>query len=170
MSFKKIGTILKPFGLEGRLLIRLENVDAEFLRSLKNVYWGTGSEAEDVSEIVGLDEDGKKMVLNLKSITSRNMAERLRNASLFLPENSVNKKGRAPEAEHPFTGFTVRDPEGKNLGKIFRIEPYPAQDMLIVLKDEKEWMVPWVESFVVEIDVDNKILILDLPEGLLYED
>ncbi|MDK2975639.1 MAG: rRNA processing protein RimM [Candidatus Marinimicrobia bacterium] len=170
MSFKKIGTILKPFGLEGRLLIQLESVDAEFLRSLKNVYWGHGSTAEEVSDISSLAIQSKKIILGLKQVTNRHSADQLRHATLFVPAEIV------PEPKRPYPGYTqyigygIRDRQGHFLGKILRTESWPAQDMLIVQHGEDEKMIPLTNDFLVGIQEDRQEFIMDLPEGLLDED
>ena len=170
MSFKKIGTILKPFGLEGRLLIRLENVDTEFLCSLKNVYWGHGSTVEEVSEISSLSIRPQKIILGLKQVTNRHEADKLRKATLFVPSEMI------PEIEDPNTGYTryvgyeIRDLQGNFLGEILRVESWPVQDMLIVQRGEKEIMVPLTDDFLVDILEDKQEFIMDLPEGLLDED
>lgn len=170
MSFKKIGTILKPFGLEGRLLIRLENVDTVFLCSLKNVYWGHGSTAEEVSEISSLSIHPQKIILGLEQVADRHKAEQLRQANLFVPAEIV------PEPEDPqagyaqYIGYGIRDRQGHFLGKILRIESWPAQDMLIVQYGEDEKMIPLTDNFLVDILEDRQEFIMDLPEGLLDED
>ncbi len=170
MSFKKIGTILKPFGLEGRLLIRLENVDTEFLCSLKNVYWGHGSTAEEVSEICSLVILPQKIILGLKQVADRHKADQLRQATLFVPAEMMP----GPENPHggyaQYTGYGIRDKLGHFLGKILRVESWPAQDMLIVQHGEDEKMIPLTDDFLVDILEDRQEFIMDLPEGLLDED
>ncbi len=170
MSFKKIGTVLKPFRLEGRLLIRLENVDTEFLCSLKNVYLGTAAEVEDVAEINGIQERGNKIILTLKEVQNRNDAEKLRGTGLFLPEDILKDNGSQPEEVTSLTGYSVLNSKGKVLGKIRRIDSYPAQEMLIMQNHEKEWMIPLVEEYIVSIEPEEGVMILDLPEGLVDED
>lgn len=56
------------------------------------------------------------------------------------------------------------------MGEILRVESWPAQDMLIVQKGEKEIMVPLTDDFLVDILEDKQEFIMDLPEGLLDED
>ncbi len=170
MSFKKIGTILKPFGLEGRLLIRLENVDTEFLCSLKNVYWGRGSTVEKVSEISSLIIRPRRIILGLEAVTNRDEADKLRQATLFLPADMVPETDNDTDDHDRYTGYGIRDRNGKFLGEVLRVESWPAQDMLIIQRGEEEKMVPVADDFLVDVNPDKQELIMDLPEGLLDED
>jgi 16S rRNA processing protein RimM len=43
----------------------------------------------------------------------------------------------------------------------------PGQDLLSVDKDGKEVLVPMVKQIIISIDVDQKRIVIDPPEGLL---
>ena len=51
----------------------------------------------------------------------------------------------------------------------YRIEVIenPAQDILIVMVGEKEVMVPLTEALLLGINQDEKLIQMDIPEGLL---
>ncbi|MNT82127.1 16S rRNA-processing protein RimM [compost metagenome] len=53
------------------------------------------------------------------------------------------------------------------LGEILEVNEYPQQFVATVLYQETEILFPLNEDFIVEIDDEEKILTLDLPEGLL---
>ena len=46
----------------------------------------------------------------------------------------------------------------------------PSQEMLVVVKDSAEFLIPFVESIVPTIDIDKKLIVIDPPEGLLAQD
>lgn len=170
MSFRKIGNISKPFGLEGRLIIRLDSVDTGFLCSLKNLYWGFGSEPDQVSEITFIDVKSRQIVLGLQSVQNRTDAEKLKNASLFVPEIeflSDNDSDTIPDA---ILTCLICDMDGNVLGDPIRIESFPAQDMLILLRKGQEVMIPLADDFIAEMNLSEKKILFDLPEGLLDED
>ncbi len=43
-------------------------------------------------------------------------------------------------------------------------------DLLVIIKGKREIYVPFTESICVEIDLENKEIIIDPPEGLLELD
>jgi 16S rRNA processing protein RimM len=170
MSFRKIGNILKPFGLEGRLIIRLDIVDKGFLCSLKNMYWGFGSEPEHVDEITFFDVKPRQVVLGLQNVQTRTDAEKLQNAFLFIPESDFRDDTDTDTILNDILTCLICDADGNVLGEPLRIESYPAQDMLILLRKGQEVMIPLAEDFILDFNLTNKRIVLDLPEGLLNED
>ena len=65
--------------------------------------------------------------------------------------------------DRDLAGCVLVDPEGATLGTVQRVEHYPGSDMLIV----GGHMVPMVAAFIRSIDVENKRIVAELPEGLL---
>ena len=52
------------------------------------------------------------------------------------------------------------------IGKIIDIIENENQDLFEVVFNEKRILIPLVDEFVVNIDNDNKKIIMNLPEGL----
>ncbi|MDD3807358.1 MAG: ribosome maturation factor RimM [Candidatus Marinimicrobia bacterium] len=170
MSFKKIGVVVKPLGLEGKLIIRLEGVERDFLCSLKYIYWGKGSAPEEVSEIVHFTMLSKKSILKLKEVTTREMAESMRQANLFVPSEILPLDEKTQKPYLAYEGYQIVDEKGHFLGKVLRLESYPAQEMLIIKKDSEEKLIPFIKDFLIKVDQEKKELVMALPEGLLDED
>jgi 16S rRNA processing protein RimM len=63
-------------------------------------------------------------------------------------------------------GLKVVTIDGKELGKVDRVDPYPAQDILII----GDIMIPFVEQFVTDIDFEVGIITVDLIPGMLGEE
>ena len=62
-------------------------------------------------------------------------------------------------------GFNVIS-NGSSIGSIIDVIENTAQNLFLI-EGEKEFLVPAVEAFIKEIDHQNKIVYLELPEGLL---
>lgn len=67
-----------------------------------------------------------------------------------------------------FIGFSAQSIEGENLGKIIDIDD-STKNILFILRDDngRELSVPAVDDFIAEIDEQNKLIVFDLPLGLL---
>ena len=52
--------------------------------------------------------------------------------------------------------------EGRPLGKVDQVLPYPAHDVLVVGKI----MIPAVQEFVKEVDLEGKRIVVKLLEGM----
>ncbi len=64
-------------------------------------------------------------------------------------------------------GYEVRDEFGELIGKILRVEEYPHQEMAVLDIGGEEVLMPMVEEYFLGIDEEGKMLVVDLPEGLI---
>lgn len=53
------------------------------------------------------------------------------------------------------------------MGEILEVKEYPQQFLATVNYKETEVLIPLNEAFILEIDMDKKVVKFDLPEGLL---
>ncbi|MET4081211.1 16S rRNA processing protein RimM [Pedobacter sp. UYP30] len=94
-------------------------------------------------------------------------AQLLVRKKLYLP---LAEKPDRDEDEFRYTdlkGFTAFDETLGELGEITEVHEYPQQFVATVLYKEKEVLFPLNEDFIIEINEEQKLLTLDLPEGLL---
>ena len=61
----------------------------------------------------------------------------------------------------------VYDEQGNELGKVKKVEEYPAQITLRVTNKDKEFFVPFVKAFIKKVDIENKKIIITPIEGML---
>jgi 16S rRNA processing protein RimM len=58
--------------------------------------------------------------------------------------------------------------DGKILGKIIRVEEFPAQITLRAKANNgKEFFIPFIEQFIVKVDIENKQIFINYMEGML---
>ncbi len=85
----------------------------------------------------------------------------------YLP---LSKKPEREDDEFYYTdlkGFIAVDETLGELGEIIEVNEYPQQFVATVNYQNKEILFPLNDDFIVEIDDEENILTLDLPEGLL---
>lgn len=58
----------------------------------------------------------------------------------------------------------------QKIGKVIDIINNNAQDLLVVENDKKKYYIPNVDSFIKKLDIKNKIIYINLIEGLIDED
>lgn len=63
-------------------------------------------------------------------------------------------------------GWSILD-NGHEVGKVLSLIPRPHQLLLEVSRNTGSVLIPLAEEWIVEIDEDNAVLNLDLPEGIL---
>jgi ribosomal 30S subunit maturation factor RimM len=67
-------------------------------------------------------------------------------------------------------GFQIIDSSIPFSGLIQEVSEYPGQLMLHVFSENREFLIPYVEEWIVETEINTRTLIVKLPEGLISEE
>lgn len=67
-------------------------------------------------------------------------------------------------------GFTLKAPNANFEGIISSVQEYPGQLMLNVICNNSEYLIPFIQDWIRETDINARTLIMDLPEGLITSD
>ncbi len=108
----------------------------------------------------------KGALFSLKGIVGCDMADALAGFELFI------EKSKLPELEEgtyywtDLIGLSVLTANEEYIGCIESVIPTGSNDVYVVKDKDNEILIPALESVVVEIDLSNKTMRVDLPEGL----
>ncbi len=94
-------------------------------------------------------------------------AQALVKKKVYLPLSKMPERGEDDFTYVDLKGFIVSDETHGELGEILEVNEYPQQFVATVLFKEKEILFPLNEDMIVEIDEEEKTLLVDLPAGLL---
>lgn len=163
-DMRLIGKIKDAHGLRGDVFIIFFSKDYSYIDLIDELY------VEDTPyEVLKASEHKDGLKVQLKGVTDRNQSEALIGKQIYLPNDFFFEQDDSvgmflAEIEN----FKVIDKTLGEIGTITGFSSNVAQDLLIVTTAMKKQVeIPFVDQFVVEIDHDNKILQMDLPEGLL---
>ena len=165
-----IGHYNKPHGVAGELSATVD-VDLEVLRGLSCL----------VSDIDGIfvpffvnairPKSVDTMLLTIDGIENEKEAARLVNRDIYALKREYRQESIDADADgYPldfFIGFELRDSDGSRVGEITDVDEQTENAIFVVDRDGSEIMVPATDDLIVEFDVDNKLMVMDLPEGLL---
>ncbi len=106
------------------------------------------------------------LLLAFEGIETRNQAETLRGAKLFIETEELDEDDDEGWYEHELVGLEARV-GSQVVGKIAALHTLPVQDLLVVeTPDGKEILVPFVEQIVPEVNVADGFVLLTPPDGL----
>ncbi|WP_018773449.1 ribosome maturation factor RimM [Arthrobacter sp. 131MFCol6.1] len=107
------------------------------------------------------------LLLAFDEIETRNEAETLRGAKLFIETEDISAEDDDEGwYEHELVGLEVRV-GGNVVGKVSALHTLPVQDLLVVTTDDgKEVLIPFVEQIVPEVNVAEKYVLVTPPPGL----
>ena len=165
-----IGHYNKPHGVAGELSATVD-VELEVLRELSCL----------VSDIDGIfvpffvnairPKSGDTVLLTIDGIENEKEAARLVNRDIYALKRDYRQESIDADADgYPldfFIGFELRDSDGSRVGEITDVDEQTENAIFVVDRDGSEIMVPATDDLIVEFDVDNKLMVMDLPEGLL---
>jgi len=162
-----LGKIIKPHGIKGELKIKLYNNDSKTFIIGQKVWIDDGKNNYNSYVVEKSSFLSKKFKLKLVSIDSRNSAESLRNHTLLVSRASFPKL--KPEEFYlvDLIGFIVEDQNSNVVGKICEIMENPANDILIVVNNHEEYLIPLLDNFVKLFDFKNKKIIVNVIDGLI---
>ncbi len=93
-------------------------------------------------------------------------AQALVGCKVFLPEDMQEK---LPEGEYywrDIIGLDVYNEEGKYIGKIESVFPTGSNDVYVCKGEEREILLPAIADVIRKIDVNRRVMIVRLLEGL----
>ena len=165
-----IGHYNKPHGVAGELSATVD-VEVDVLKGLSCL----------VSDIDGIfvpffvnairPKSGDTVLLTIDGIENEKEAARLVNRDIYALKRDYRQESIDADADgYPldfFIGFELRDSDGSRVGEITDVDEQTENAIFVVDRDGSEIMVPATDDLIVEFDVDNKLMVMDLPEGLL---
>ncbi len=109
----------------------------------------------------------ERIVLKFAGFDSVEAAETLRNAEICVSEAETVELDEDEFFDWQLEGCEAETVDGQKIGIVKELMRTGGTEILIVVGDEKEYMIPFAASICVEVDVENKRIVVDPPEGLL---
>ncbi len=161
-----IGKIVGIHGIKGTLKIHSFAESLEIFEPNTKITVSNPDGSEDVHEIEWIQPHSRGALLALKEIDNRDQAKHLVGAELMI------EKAALPELEagvyywYDLIGLNVFTTEDRFLGRLESIIETGANDVYVVKDDAREILIPALQSVVRSIDIDAKIMRVELPDGL----
>ena len=165
-----IGHYNKPHGVVGEISATLD-VDPDVLDALTCL----------VSEMDGIfvpffvqswrPKTAETVLLTLDGIDSEQEVTRMVNHDIFALKRDYDEASDDANADgYPldyFIGFDLQDSDGTHVGSIVDVDEQTENALFIVRHDDGEILVPASDDLIVEFDIDQRVIVMDLPQGLL---
>ena len=158
-QYLEAGKIINTFGIRGEVKLEPWCDSADFLRRIKTLYID-GKPRKVLSAKV---HKGMLLVL-FEGVEDVNTAMTLKNKIVYFDRADVRlPKGRFFFAD--ILGASVVDEAGNEVGKLTEILTLPAQNAYVV-QGETEHIIPAVPEFILETDLENRVVRVHLIEGM----
>ena len=164
-----VGEVLRPWGLQGEVRVKpLTDHPKERFRALSEcVLWEPVPDRRETCRIASCRFEGQTVLVRMEGVTSPEDARRFTGRLLAVAQEDVLP---APEGHFyawEMAGAAVETRDGRRVGEFVRVEGSEGQPLWVVAEGGREHLVPAVPEIVVEVNVAERRIVIDPPEGLL---
>lgn len=164
----KIAKIIATRGLRGELKLYPYTNTPEDLDRISQIYIEGNSEPY---KIKSLNLNKNVVFVRLEGVDSIEKAEKLKNLDVFIDEaETLEFLGDDSFFYEDLIGIEVHDEDDKYLGEVVDLRKLPTQETLVIEKEGREWMLPFIDEFILGLDLEEKRLTIKLIEGLIDEE
>lgn len=158
-KFIKAGEIVGTHGIKGEMRINVWTDSAEFLKKFKTFYIDGKAVKVESSRV-----HKSLLLVKLEGVDDINMAMTKKGKIVYISREDV-KLPKGTFFLGDIIGATVVDEDDNVLGELVEVMEAPAANIYVV-KGEREILIPAVENFVLNTDVENKKIVVRLIEGM----
>ncbi|MCI0422291.1 MAG: ribosome maturation factor RimM [Acidobacteria bacterium] len=108
----------------------------------------------------------QRVILKFRGIDAITPAERLVGYEVMIAKSQLMALQPGSYYQHDLVGCRIEDESGMARGNVVEVLGSPGNYLLRVSRDTGDFLVPFAQSYFPKIDVRNKVLVCDLPEGL----
>lgn len=154
-----MGRVRAPHGLKGWVTIQPFTQEPDGLLDYPE-WWLGGSDGWKPYRVAEAIVRGATMVARFEGITDRDIAVALKGREVAVPRSAMPAAGEGEFYWADLLGLEVRNREAVLLGRVERILETGANAVLVV-KGEKEVLVPLIQDVLVNVDLGAGQLTVD---------
>jgi 16S rRNA processing protein RimM len=162
-----IAKVARPRGIKGEVV-------ADLLTDFPERFDG-------LTQVIGLSPDGARQDLKIESSRLQNGrillkfagietiedAEAIRDAEICVTEDEAVELEEDEYFDWELEGCRVQTLAGEMVGTVKELMRTGGTENLVVQGTEKDHLIPFAEAICVDVDIENKLIKIDPPEGLL---
>lgn len=166
-NYLRVGVITSTHGVKGEVKVFPTTDDPQRFNELKDVILDTGKGLIPL-EVEGVKYFKQMVILKFKGIDNINDIEKYRGKDLLVTRDNAIKLEEGEYFIYDIINSDVYTDTGKKLGVLTEVITNAANDVYVVkMADGKEVLLPAIDECVLNVDIENKKVIVHLMNGLL---
>jgi len=163
----EVGYVARVHGLEGELAVRTFDPRSEALSTVRRLVLRLRSGEERDLALTRARRAADTTLVSLAGITSRSLAEPFRGATVLVHREDLPPPAPGEWFQGDLVGLEARTPEGAPLGRVTEVwNTGPVPNLVIEGTGPEPLVVPFVDEFVPEVDIESGVLVVRPPEML----
>lgn len=161
MEYIYIGEIINTHGIKGEVRIRSDfKYKKDVFKKDFNLYIGK----DKIKEVINTYRVHKNYdMVTFLNINNINDVLKYKGMNVYVNKDELSIDGILDE---DIIGMMVYS-NNKEIGKVTEIMKGVANDILVIEKDKNRHLIPYIDEFIINIDVENKRIDIKEIEGLL---
>lgn len=159
----KIGQIVNVVALKGEVKVYNYSDYKERFEELDYIY--IDDKKTNIEKVRYMKE---MAILKLEGTNDRSAAEALKGKNIFIGEDQLRELPEDTYYIKDLIGLEIRDQEDNKIGKLKDVIQNSAQDLYeIELENKNITLIPAVEEFILDINLEEKYIKVKIIEGML---
>jgi 16S rRNA processing protein RimM len=159
-----IGKVVKAHGLRGHLKVLPYGETFATLSAEEKITANLPDGTSLTLTVAEIRPHQKTFLLMSREIDTVEEAHRLVGAELCVPESRLPPTDSGEFYWYQLIGLEVVNTEGQKLGTLEEIIETGSNDVYVVRRGRKEILVPAIEEVVRDVDLQRRLMTVDLPE------
>ncbi len=169
MDWIPVGKITRTHGLKGELKFHPLFTDRDIHQHFNHVFLGEdeGSPSQMILERVR--PQGSRLIIKIKGCNSIEAAQKFVGQTLRVHRKDFKHLPKGEYYWFEIEGLRVYDEQGRYHGTITEIIQTGSNDVYVVRDEDRELLLPMIDSVVKSIDLKEQKLVFHIVEGLLED-
>ncbi len=159
--------MLKPIGFEGQFAVKADTDNIDSYKGLKVIYIDFNDTLTPFFITSSKIIDDSTIWFKAEGLNAANDLTELMKKNVYLPLELLPPLEGKKFYFHEIVGFRVHDKIHGDIGIVKDVISIPQQNILQVMHNYTEILIPLHGEILEEIDRTNKILKINAPEGLI---
>ena len=161
-----IGKVVGIHGIKGCFKVLSFAESAATFESGRQLALRRKGKPPAIFKIASASPHKRVILLALEGIASIDAAKEWVGSELWIDKATLPELEVGTYYGYQIIGMEVLTVNGRRLGRVEDIWPTGSNDVYVVRQADKEILIPAIDSVVMEIDPDQGVMRVDLPEGL----
>jgi 16S rRNA processing protein RimM len=162
-----LGKVVATHGIKGQLRITAYSGEFKTILSLSSLMLKAPDGGMETFEVAASAVHGKKILVALKGYGTINQSLHLVGREIYATREEMPELAAGEFYWCDLLGLTVMTDHGELLGILADIIATGSNDVYVVKNDGREYLIPALEDVVLDINLDDGIMTVSPPEGLL---
>ena len=166
MDFLEIGKIINTHGLRGEVKISVWADSPDAFETLEYALAKCGGREKKLT-VDGVKYQKNNIIVKFREINSIDEAQAYKNSVLYVPKEAL---GTLPENVYYIADLIdcdVFSEEGEKIGILYDVFSTGSNDVYDIKRENaKNLLVPIIDGVVKSVDINNKKIVIKIPEGI----